>query len=122
MVCPMVSIRKGNTSPSIEIKTKSDLTNRITGTKIGARRRRRITRANTGIRIRTGIDIAPVLSRIRRNMIAAVIRIKTKIKRALLIRIRSIRVAVCLTKIKTRARNIIINRVRVLRTKTGKIK
>lgn len=120
MACLMVLTKRGNTSPSIGIKTKSGLTNRITKTKIGARRKKRITRANTGIRIRTGIDIVPVLLRTRRNTIPAVIRIK--IKKAPLIRIRSIRAAVCLTKIKTRARNIITNRVQALRIRTGKIK
>jgi len=117
----MVLTKRGNTSPSIGIKTKSGLTNRITKTKIGARRKKRITRANTGIRIRTGIDIVPVLLRTRRNNTIPAVR-RIKIKKAPLIRIRSIRAAVCPTKIKTRARNIITNRVQAPRIKTGKIK
>lgn len=126
MACPMDSIKKGNTNLSTE--TKSGLTNRITRTKIGTRRKRRIIRANTGIRTRIGIDIVPVLPRTKRNMTAAV-RIKTRIERALLIRTRTgrrnIRVvvaAVCPTKTKTRAKNIITNRVQAQRAKTGKMK
>jgi len=116
----MVSIRKGNTNRSTETRTESGLTNRSTKTRIGAEIRRGIIKANT--EIRTSTDIAPVLLRTRRSMMVAIIRIKTRIKRVLRLKTRSIRVAVHPTRkrIRTRARNITTNRAPKI--KTGKIR
>lgn len=127
MACPMVSIKKGNTNRSTGTRIESDLTNRITKTKIGAKIKKGITKVNTGIR--TSTDIAPVPLRTRRSMMAAITRIKTRIKRVpRLAKTRSIRVAVrparIRRRIRTRAgiRNIITNQVRAPKTKTGKIR
>lgn len=120
MACPTVSTRKGNTNQNIETRTENDLTNRII--KIGAKTRKGIIKVNTGIR--TNIDIAPVLLRIRRSMMVAIV--KTRIERVRLVRTRNIRVAVHLTKIRKRTKpgtkNIITNPARAPKIKTGKIK
>lgn len=124
MACPMALIKKENTSLSTETRIKRDLINPITRIRTGVRIKKGITRANTGIRTRIGIDTVPVPLRIKKSMTAAIARIKTKIRRALPARIRSIRVAHPVrTKIKTRVRtrNIITSRAPVLKIRRGKI-
>lgn len=125
----MVSTRKGNTNRSTETRIENALINRITKTKIGAEIRKEIIKASIGIRTRTSTDIAPVLLKIRRGMMAAITKIKTRKRRVLhLVRTRSTRVAVRPARIRKRirtgagTRNIITNRARAPKTKTGKIR
>lgn len=121
----MVSIKKGNTNQNTETRIESDLTNRIT--KIGAKIKRGIIKANIGIRTRINTDIAPVPLKTKKSMIAAIIRIRIE-RVPRLARTRSTKVAVHPAKIKKRiriragTRNIITNRARAPKTKTGKIK
>lgn len=120
----MVSIRRGNINQSTETRIESDLTSRNTETKIGARIKREIIRANTKIGTRTSTDIAPVPLRTRRSKMAVIVRIKRGTKRVPLVRTRSTRVAVRPARIRTRAetKNIITNQVRAPKTRTGKMR
>lgn len=116
----MALTKRGNTNLNIEIK--NDLTNQIIRIRTGAKTRRKITKANIGIKTRTDTNIVLVPSRTKRNMIA-VAKIKTKKRRApRLARTRNIRAAAPLVRTRAKTRIIITNQVRALKTRTGKKK
>lgn len=120
----MVSTKKGNTSLNIETKIKNDLTNQITRIKIEARIKKKITKANIGIKTKTGINIVPVPSRIKRSM-TAVARIRTR-RAPRPAKIRNIRAVAVVPpariRTRTKTRNIITSQARALKTKIGKKK
>lgn len=119
-------IKRGNTSPNIEIETKNDLINQIIKTE--AKKKIEIIKVNIGIKKKTDINIVLVLLKKKINMILAIVtRIKIKIEKVAhhQARIKNIKVPVLQAKIKKRIKvkikNIITNLALVLvpRIKTG---